>query len=250
MDNDEINVFTRDVSVISQSFGIISIDSGINIKEANHLKKMFIKCKMLSMANLEGYYLMQKLQNMLIIPYVIINGIAAIINTDLGFLFDNNYTFKNFIKYITITVLIINIFFNSLKDKLKINKKIEFYKNKYTKYKSICNLIEKYTVSGENTKTYDLITSSYNEIYDDNEFILPERIIIKSEKLLKSLNITKKHKIEIENKSIKYKKNDIDNDLKNVKKIFEKNIENEIDEVMVKIDELLITSPRVNVNKH
>ena len=149
-------------------------------EKVQYLKNIYQKCKWYYWLHIKTYYYMYKIYIGLHIPMIIVNLITAILNTNHS----DNETYNKTIKYCSAVILLLNTFFTSLLNLLKIDKKMEFHKNKATDYISLSNEIEKYIMIGEEIEPTIRLYKTYLSYSTDNDFVVPERIIKLAEKTL------------------------------------------------------------------
>tara|TARA_Y100000389_G_scaffold204984_1_gene261596 strand:+ start:15223 stop:16119 length:897 start_codon:yes stop_codon:yes gene_type:complete len=149
-------------------------------KKVQYLKNIYQKCKWYYWLHTKTYYYMYKIYIGLHIPMITVNLITAIFNTNHS----DNDTYNKTIKYCSAVILLLNTFFTSLLNLLKIDKKLEFHKNKATDYISLSNEIEEYIMIGDEIEPTIRLYKTYLSYSTDNEFVVPERIIKLAEKTL------------------------------------------------------------------
>ena len=151
-------------------------------EKVQYLKNIYQKCKWYYWLHTKTYYYIYKIYIGLHIPMITINLITAIFNTYPNH--SDNDTYNKTIKYCSAVILLLNTFFTSLLNLLKIDKKLEFHKNKATDYISLSNEIEEYIMIGDEIEPTIKLYKTYLSYSTDNEFVVPERIIKLAEKTL------------------------------------------------------------------
>ena len=109
---------------------------------------------------------------------ILVNITVAISNTGVN---DDSVSNKN-TRYISAVILLMNTFFASLLNLFKINKKLEYHKLKASGYIRLSNEIEEYISFGAEIDTTVRLYKTYMTYCNDNEYIVPERIIKDAEK--------------------------------------------------------------------
>ena len=166
---------------VDELYELKNINSNkVTEEKVQYLKNIYQKCKWYYWLHTKTYYYMYKIYICLHIPMITINLITAILNTNHS----DNDTYNKTIKYCSAVILLLNTFFTSLLNLLKIDKKLEFHKNKATDYISLSNEIEEYIMIGEEIEPTIRLYKTYLSYSTDNEFVVPERIIKLAEKTL------------------------------------------------------------------
>lgn len=166
---------------VDELYELKNINSNkVTEEKVQYLKNIYQKCKWYYWLHTKTYYYMYKIYIGLHIPMITVNLITAILNTNHS----DNDTYNKTIKYCSAVILLLNTFFTSLLNLLKIDKKLEFHKNKATDYISLSNEIEEYIMIGEEIEPTIRLYKTYLSYSTDNEFVVPERIIKLAEKTL------------------------------------------------------------------
>ena len=166
---------------VDELYELKNINSNkVTEEKVQYLKNIYQKCKWYYWLHTKTYYYMYKIYIGLHIPMITVNLITAILNTNHS----DNDTYNKTIKYCSAVILLLNTFFTSLLNLLKIDKKLEFHKNKATDYISLSNEIEEYIMIGEEIEPTIRLYKTYLSYSTDNEFFVPERIIKLAEKTL------------------------------------------------------------------
>lgn len=145
------------------------------------LKKIYQKCEWYRWIHTKTYYYMYKIYICVHIPMMLINTIAAILNTNTihpGSLYEDT------IRYCSAVILLINAFFTSILNLLKLDTKLEYHKKKAADYIALSTQIEEYIMTGEETDATIRLYKTYLSYSTDNEYIVPKKIIISAEKTL------------------------------------------------------------------
>lgn len=160
-----------------------------------YLKNIHQKCKWYNWLHTKTYYYMYKIYICVHIPMILINTITAMLNTNIT---DDPDSIR-LIRYCSAVILLMNTFFSSVLNLLKLDKKLEYHKNKASNYLSLSSQIEEYITIGDETETTIRLYKTYLSYSTDNEFMVPEQIIKNAEKTL-----NKKYIYEIQENSCLY----------------------------------------------
>jgi hypothetical protein len=157
-------------------------------EQLKYLENIRQKSIWYSILHTKTYWYMYKIYIGVHIPMILINTITAMINID-------ETTYAKTIRYCSATILLMNTFFTSVLNLLKLDKKLEYHKNKASNYHALSISIEEYIMIGDEINTTrDEFKKTYLSHSMENEFIVPPRIIKKVEKTLnkkyKKLNQT------------------------------------------------------------
>lgn len=156
-------------------------------EKMQYLKNIYQKCKWYYWLHTKTYYYLYKVYIGLHIPMIIVNLVAAILNANHS----DSETYNAAIKYCSAVILLLNTFFASLINLLKVDKKLEYHKSKASDYISLSNEIEEYIMVGEEIEPTIRLYKTYLSFSTDNEYVVPERIIKSAEKTLNNKYINK-----------------------------------------------------------
>ena len=168
----------NDIDSITDSQGLQN--ENITAERVLYLKKIYQTCKWYYWLHTMTYYHFYKIYIAIHIPMILINIGVAILNTDVN----ENVKYNKNIRYISAVILLMNTFFTSILNLFKIDEKLGYHKNKASDYIKLSNDIESYISFGEGLDTTLRLYKTYMSYCNDNEYIVPERIITNAEKTL------------------------------------------------------------------
>jgi hypothetical protein len=145
-----------------------------------YLLNIYNKCKRNYWLHNETYYYLYRI-------HIIIQFIIICLNTGVAVLNSINISdtyFTKIIKYLSTIILLSNTFFMNINSLLKIDKKLEYHKNKASSYIMLSNEVEEYIMIGEQLDIITKIYKNYMSVSGDNEYVIPEFIIKKASKHL------------------------------------------------------------------